>query len=549
MQVQQVIRAGSARVLAGALVALLSISGRPVFAFGQTPAPPAPPVHVLADAGQAVAQAAAPTQAPAATTHRLTVDDAVAMALESNLSIKAERLSPQIQDYSVVQARASWAPVVFTGFRKLSDATPPNSFLAGSAATITNSSFGNTTGVQQQLPWGGGNYDVRWSGSRSETTSFTNFNPQISSSFDVTFTQPLLANFGIDSVRRQVWTSQNLREISDVQLRQNIVVTTRNVRNAYWDLVAAIANLEVAQQALDLARQSLKDNQTRVEVGTMAPIDIIEAEAEVARNEESVIVATNGIERAQDQLRVLISNPDQPDFWTMRIEPAEQAVMVPVTLDVDTAVGNALASRGDLVTARRQLDNTLIDVKYYKNQRMPALDLNLSYGMVGLGGTQFQFADTGFPPEVIGQTQRSFGSVLSDVFGNDYKNWSVGFQISYPIGMSTADAGLAQARLQQTQAETNLKNMEMLITTSVRDVARQVTTNQKRVEATQKARELAERRLEAEQKKFNVGLSTTFVVFQLQRDLANQRAREVAAIIDYNKSLVDFEAVQQAPIR
>jgi len=547
MQVQQLIRAGSARVLAGALVAVLSISGRPVFASGQAPAPP--PADLRVSVGQAVAQAQAPAQAPAATTHQLTVDDAVAMALESNLSIKADRLSPQIQDYSVAQARANWAPVVFTGFRKLSDATPPNSFLAGSAATITNSSFGNTTGVQQQLPWGGGNYDVRWSGSRSETTSFTNFNPQLSSSFDVTFTQPLLANFGIDSVRRQVWTSQNLREISDVQLRQNIVVTTRNVRNAYWDLVAAIANLEVAQQALDLARQSLKDNQTRVEVGTMAPIDIIEAEAEVARNEESVIVATTGIERAQDQLRVLISNPEQPDFWTMRIEPTEQAVMVPTTLDVDAAVGNALANRGDLVTARRQLDNTLIDVKYYKNQRMPALDLNLSYGMVGLGGTQFQFADTGFPPEIIGQTERSFGSVLNDVFGNDYKNWSVGFQISYPIGMSTADAGLAQARLQQAQAETNLQNMEMLITTSVRDVARQVTTNQKRVEATQKARELAERRLEAEQKKFNVGLSTTFVVFQLQRDLASQRAREVAAIIDYNKSLVDFEAVQQAPIR
>jgi outer membrane protein TolC len=222
--------------------------------------------------------------------------------------------------------------------------------------------------------------------------------------------------------------------------------------------------------------------------------------------------------------------------------------MVPVSLDVDAAVRNAIDTRGDLITARRQLDNTLIDVRYYKNQRMPALDLNVTYGLVGLGGTQFEYG-SGFPPPVIGQSERGFGSVLGDVFGNDYKSWSVGFQLSYPLGMSVADASLAQARLQQVQAETNLRSMEMLVTTSVRDVARQVTTNQKRVEATQKARELAERRLEAEQKKFNVGLSTTFVVFQLQRDVASQRAREVAAIIDYNKSLVDFEAVQQAPIR
>ncbi len=548
MQVQQLIGGGSTRVLAGALVALLSISGRPLFASGQTPAPAAPLAHVSVATGQAVAEAAQPAQAPAVTTRRLTVDDAVAMALESNLGIQADRLSPQIQDYSVAQARANWAPVIFTGFSKNNNSTPPESFLSGTAPTITSTSVANVTGVQQRLPWGGGNYDLRWNGSRSETTAFSSFNPRLRSGLDFMFTQPLLANMGIDATRRQVWTSQNLRDISDVQLRQNIVATTRNVRNAYWDLVYANANLSVAQQALDLARQSLKDNQTRVEVGTMAPIDIIEAEAEVARNDEAVIVATNNIERAQDQLRVLISNPEQPDFWTMRIEPTEQAVMVPVSLDVDAAVRNAIDTRGDLITARRQLDNTLIDVRYYKNQRMPALDLNVTYGLVGLGGTQFEYG-SGFPPPVIGQSERGFGSVLGDVFGNDYKSWSVGFQLSYPLGMSVADASLAQARLQQVQAETNLRSMEMLVTTSVRDVARQVTTNQKRVEATQKARELAERRLEAEQKKFNVGLSTTFVVFQLQRDVASQRAREVAAIIDYNKSLVDFEAVQQAPIR
>ena len=541
MQAQQIIRAGSAGVLAGALVAFLSVSGRPVFASGQTPAP----ATSLARSGSEPGQPAA--QAPAATTRRLTVDDAVAMALESNLGIQAERLSPQIQDFSVAQARAAYAPVLNAGFSRTSDTSQRQNQFEAPNPTVSNVGFANTTGIQQQLPWLGGSYTATWQASRSETDSYSSFNPILSSNFTVNYSQPFLRNFQIDFNRRQVSNTINLREIADVQLRQNIVMTTRNVRNAYWDLVAAIANLEVAQQALDLARQSLKDNQTRVEVGTMAPIDIIEAEAEVARNEESVIVATNSIERAQDQLRVLISNPEQPDFWTMRIEPAEQAVMVPISLDVDAAVGNALDNRGDLVTARRQLDNTLIDVRYFKNQTMPNVDLNFTYRVSGTGGTLIDYE--GFPPLNMGETTTGFSSVLRNLLDQSYPRWTIGVQFAYPIGTSQAEAALAQARLQQTQAEANLQNMEMLITTSVRDVARQVTTNQKRVEATQKARELAERRLEAEQKKFNVGLSTTFVVFQLQRDLASQRAREVAAIIDYNKSLVDFEAVQQAPVR
>jgi len=542
MRVQQAIRMSSRSVVAGTLVALLSISGRPVFASGQAVATKTPVAR--AAEGQIAPQPAP----PAGAVQRLTVDQAVAMALESNLGIQADRLNPQIQDFSLAQARAAWAPAVFGGFSRNSTASPPDSFLSGVAPTITSRSFSNTTGVQQQLPWGGGRYDLRWSASRSETTAFSSFNPRLSSRLDFSFAQPLLANFGIDFTRRQVWTTQNLRDIADLQLRQSIVATTRAVRNAYWDLVGAIANLEVTQQSLDLARQSLRDNRTRVEVGTMAPIDIVEAEAEVSRNEESVIVADSQIRSAEDRLRALVSNPARPGFWEMTIEPTESAVLLPVEIDVQAAVRNALANRTDLFTAQRQLDNTGIDVRFYKNQRMPSLDLNVTYGLVGLGGTQLEYG-SGFPPPLIGQSQRSFTDVLADVFGNEFRSWSVGFQVSYPIGTSQAEAALAAAQLQQTQAQTNLRNLELQVATSVRDVGRQVSTNLKRVEATQRAREFAERRLEAEQKKFSVGLSTSFFVFQVQRDLALARVRELTAIIDYNKSLVDLEAVQQVPIR
>jgi outer membrane protein TolC len=546
MRVQHMIRAGSGIGAVALLVGLVSISGRQVFASGQAPAP-AP--ALAAAAAQAVQQAATQPAAPVAgPARRLTVDEAVSMALESNLGIKADRLGPQIEDDAVAQARGAFAPNVFSGLTRNSNTQQTQSFTQAASPTFTNTGFTNTTGIQQRLPWAGGSYDIRWTGARSETTAYSNFNPQLSSSLTFNFQQPLLRNFSTDANRRAVWNTENLRRIADLRLRQSIVSTTRTVRNAYWDLVGAMANLQVAQQSLDLARQSLKDNQTRVEVGTMAPIDIVEAQAEVARNEESVIVAQSLIENAQDNLRVLIMNPDLPDFWTTRFEPAETAELKPVAIDIDKAVTTALADRTDLLTAKRQLDNTQIDVHYYRNQRLPSVDLNLTYGLTGTGGTQFTFGD-GYPPQIESQTVKGFGSVLGDVFHRVYPAWTLGFQIGYPIGTSQADAALAGARLQQTQAQTNLRNLELQVAASVRNVGRQVETNLKRVEATQKARELAERRLEAEQKKFSVGLTSSFIVFQVQRDLAVARFNELAAIIDYNKSLVNFAAVQETPLQ
>jgi outer membrane protein TolC len=531
---------------------VLSVCGRDVFAAGQVAEPP-----MLAAAARALAaqpqvqQPATPQPAPpAGPVKHLSVDEAVTMALDANLGIKADRLSPQIQDFALAQARAAWAPSFFSQFSKSDNSNPQDNFLAGATSTITDQSFANATGVSQQLPWYGGRYILQWSASRLETTSYSNFNPKLRSQLNLQYTQPLLRNFQIDTARQQVSTSQNLREIADLTLRQSIVSTTRSVRNAYWDLVFTIANLRVAQQSLDLARESLRNNRTRVEVGTMAPIDIVEAEAEVARNEESVIVAATAIERAQDQLRALVMNPTQPDFWNVRFEPAEAPDLKAQPVDVEAAVRNALENRTDILADKKNLDTTRVNVRYYRNQRLPSVDFNLSYTAVGLGGTQFEYDTSSgrLPPPIISQAQRSFRSVLGDVFTNDYANWTVGVTVGYPIGTSISEAALAEARLQQTQDETNLKNLELFVATTVRDTGRQVQTNLKRVEVTQKARELAERRLEAEQKKFTVGMSDTFRVLQAQRDLALARNAELRSVIDYNKSLVDFEAIQQAPL-
>lgn len=528
-------------VAALAFVLMLSGSGTTVFAGGQSqPQTPPAPVAQLAPA-----QADQPT----GPVRQLTADEAVSMALEQNLGLRADRMTPQIQDLSVAQAHAAFTPVFLSNIRTASNESPSSSFLSGAAQTINDDQFTSNLGVQQNMRWGGGSYEVTWAGSRTRTTGFTSFNPQLRSSLNAQYTQPLLRNFAIDSFRQQLQQNLKQREIADVQLREAIAQTTRIVRNAYWDLVAAIANHQVQTESLQLAREQLRNNRTRVDVGTMAPIDIVEAEAEVARNEEAVIVSEGNIRSFEDRLRALIADPTSPDFWTMQISPTDQPALTPQKpIDVNAAVNNALENRTDIIRTRKQLESVDINVRYFVNQRLPDVNLQATYGLIGLGGTQFEFGQGGFPPPIIGQTGRGFGSVLGDVFRNQFPSWTLGVSVGYPLGRSQAEAGLARARLQSQQAQVSLRNLELQVTTAVRDAGRQVNTNLKRVQATSVARQLAEQRLAAEQKKFNVGMSQTFIVFQAQRELTAARNNELRAIIDYNRSLIDFEAIQQVPL-
>jgi outer membrane protein len=328
-----------------------------------------------------------------------------------------------------------------------------------------------------------------------------------------------------------------------------VVQTGRNVRNAYWDLVYARNNLDVQRQSLSLAQQSLRDNRSRVEIGTMAPIDIIEAQAEVARREESVILAEAQISRAEDRLRSLISNPSQPDFWTMRIEPTDEAGFTPVNVDVEGAVRAALDKRTDLAVSKKTIESNDISIRYLRNQSLPDVTTSINYSALGLGGTQRQLqVIPGQPPTILSSRDRSFGSVIGDAFGGAYPTWNFNVQLSYPIGNSNAEANLARARLQNQQAERQLESQKLNVATQIRDLARNVQTNGKRVEATRSARALSEERLRAEEKKFQAGMTSSFLVFQAQRDLSQARNNELQAIIDYLKSVVDFQTAQEAPL-
>lgn len=511
-------------------------------------------VVLLAASGMQVSVSAQEAAAPAAQApqvRRLTVEEAVELALENNLGIRIARYDPQIQDLNVLGARANWAPTFTSTFQQNSSSNPPQNLLAGATVNVTNGQTLSNFGIQQSLRHGG-SYQVGWDATRSTTNSLlTSFNPQLRSNLSLNFTQPLLRGWDIDNIRQQLQSSQKNREIADVDVRETLATTTRTVRRSYWDLAYAIANLAVQQQSLDLARQSLRDTRARIEIGTTPPIDVVQDEAEVALREEAVIVAEAGIAQAEDTLRALVFDPRSPDFWTMRIETTDLPPFQVTQVDTDAAVRNALSRRTDLERSRKLVELNDVSVRFLRNQTLPEVTASFDYGLTALGGTQITRAQTGnpfLPGEIIDVTNRRFFPVLSDLFGFDAPRWTAQLNISYPLGTSTQEANLARTRLQQTQLQTQISQQELNITTQVRQTARNVTTNQQRVQTLRVSREAAERRLDAEQRKFTAGTSTNFLVFQAQRDLALARNNELRAILDYNQSVVDLETVQEVPL-
>jgi len=509
----------------GALALPVSVSGQPVSASG-TGGPQAPQA-----AGSGVVK-------------KLSVDEAVQLALEQNLDLQVQRVNPRVQELNIQTARTAWTPNFTSGLSN-SNATNSNyNRYAASGSTLTTDRLQWSFGANQQLPWGG-NYDVSWGSGRTKTNNAFDFtNPVLGSNITASYTQSLMRNFSIDGARQQLLISRKNREISDMQLRQTVLATIRNVKSAYWNLSYAVASLAVQQQTLDLARESLKNSEARVKVGTLAPMDVIQSQAEVASREESVIRAQATVAQTEDQFRALIMDPQTPGFWDMKFELSDAPAFQAQVVDVDAAVRKALDVRTDLTQQRKTIEENDITLRYMRNQTLPDVNVQASYSMNATGGTTYNYDDSG---NFLSITKIGYGSVLNSLLRRDLPTWSFMLRVNYPIGKSSAEASLASARLQYEQAKTQLRSAELGVTAEVRNAARNVTTNQKRVESTRTARELQERKLEAEQKKFAAGMSTTFFVLQAQRDLATARNAELQAILDYTRSVVDFETVQQAP--
>src|SRR5262245_24735373 len=486
-------------------------------------------------------------QDPARPVRELQLSEVVQLALEKNLDISVERLNPQGVDFQIAAIRNAYKPVA-TSTVGHTDTVRLPSVLLNAGTQVNNATTTYNFGVLQNVSRWGGSSSLNWSNNRVETSdSFSNFNPTFTTGLVFAYTQPLLRGLFMDNQRQQLQITQINREISEESLRSTVTQTLANVRNAYWDLVFARNSVDVAQRALELADKLVEDNRARVEVGTLAPLDIVQAEAESANRRQTLAVAEAALATAELALKRFIVSGTEDPLWRSELRPIDLPSVEPAPTDIEGAVRKALERRTDLVTARRNLDTSDVNMRYYRNQSLPALDLLGSYGGQGIGGTQFTRSGSGVTSVVTGTVPGGYFDALGLLRRLNYPNWNVQLNLSYNIGASQADAQYARSRLQKNQSQQRLRALELQVATEVTNAALSVQSNLKRVEAAVAARELAEKRLEAEQSKFEVGMSTNFFVVQAQRDLRDAQNAELRALADYRKSLVVFERSQEAP--
>jgi outer membrane protein TolC len=504
-------------------------------------------------AGLDAIQAGAPPSAgaaqaqPARPVREVRLSEIVALALEKNLDISVERLNPQGVDLQIAAIKNQFLPVATSTIGQRDQVRLPNSLLNG-GTRVNNTTTTFNFGVTQDLNLFGGSYSMTFNNNRIETSdTFSNFNPSFTTGLTLAYTQPLLRGLFIDQQRQQLLITQINREISEDNVRATVTQTLANVRNAYWDLVFSRSAVDVAQRALQLADKLVEDNRARVEVGTLAPLDIVQAEAEAANRRQALAVAEATLQTAELALKRYIVSGTEDPLWRQELRPIDLPSLEPAPTDIEGAVRKALERRTDLVNARRSLESSDVSLRYFRNQTLPALDFTTSYAAQGIGGTQFIRTGSGLNSVITGTVPGGYGNALSLLAQRDFPNWNMQLNLSYNIGGSQADAQLARARLQRNQSQQRLRALELQVATEVTNAALSVQSNVKRVEAAVAARELAEKRLEAEQSKFEVGMSTNFFVVQAQRDLRDAQNAELRALADYRKSLVIFERVQEAP--
>jgi outer membrane protein TolC len=492
-----------------------------------------------------IATTASAQAVPAADTLRLSLEDAVRRAVENNPDLAIVRLGTEVEAAHVGETRSAYTPVLSTMLGRSSNVAPPSNFLFGNQRIDTNDWF-SSTGVRQRLPWGAGTWNISWDTARTTNGNpLSSFDPSLQSGFQVAFSQPLLKDRKMDAARQQYVIAKRNQASSELRFRESVVQTVAAVKQAYWTLKATIANVAVQQRSLELAQELVRQNKARVDVGQAPPLDLVQAESEVALRRENLIRANTTAGDAEDHLRRLIVDPADASFWRLHLDPVEEPAGGQLP-DVDAAVARALDQRYDLARARNELGNASTNVDFFKDQKLPDVRLEASYRGSGLGGTEFVRSGS-FPGVVTGSLNTGFADVLGQMFRNDYPTWSFGVTVSYPLGGGYEEAGLARAEVERRQAAQRVASLQLQAAETIRQAARQVRSAVERVDAAQAGATWAGQRFDAEQRRYEVGLSTTFLVTQAQRDLVQAQVNLLQATLDHQSSLVNFEALQQAP--
>ena len=475
------------------------------------------------------------------TEKQLSLDDCIVGALKSNLGLAVEVYNPQLADISVTQAKEKFVPSLYLGYNKQETNQPSFSWIDAANQVEVQSSdyYGQLT---QEIPTGG-NFQLTLYSYQTETTAnFQTINPRYGSQIRFDITQPLLKDFGFKVSQREIIIAKNNTAISEIQLKQTLLDTIYSVEEAYWNFVGSIENYKVMQQSLKLAQDLLEKNTREAEVGMLAPIEVLTARSEVARREADILQAESLIRSTEDQLKTILNLSSKADIDLTKIVPTDTPTFERRDVSLEEALSMGLQLRPDLQSIRTDLKNKDLDLGYAKNQLLPELNVQASFWSPGLSGTQLLYED-GNPltGNVIGTVPGKSSDALQDAFRFKYKNWTIGLTLSVPITSIVTRAQYAQARVSLEQAKVNLQNQEQQAFLEIRNAVRDVQTNYKQVQAYKLARELAQEKLEAEQKKLRVGLATNYEVLLHQRDLADAQSSELRAVIDYNLALAALD--------
>lgn len=500
-------------------------------------------------AGQQVAQHQAAADSGSVTPMELTLEDAVRLALENSNEINVARASRDIAVLDQAAARGVWDPLfqprAFTERR----VTPVASVIGGGPnGRIEQNMVVGDLALNGLMPWGG-SYSLSFNSTRMTTDNlFVTLNPQFPSSFAFNVRQPLLRGFAIDDNRRRIQVAQRSVGLSDAQFTRAATTLVANVERAYWDLVFARRNEEVQQRALEQARTQAASNRRQVSQGVLAPIDVVEADTQVAIFEQNVAQAREATARAETALKVLMASEWTAAIWSRPLVPTTSLGQPVPTLRYEESTRAALAARPEISEIEAAVEINDINRRYFADIARPQVDLLGSYAVAGLAG-RLADRDLSFfgggniaatvPPLLLG----GVGDSLSNAFTARFPTLRVDLAMTVPLTNRTAEANVARTAVERRRLNLQRQQLEQLVAAEVRSAIDAISTGETRVRAAAAARSLAEQQFESEERRFQAGLTTLFFVLQRQTALVAAEGRELLARAELNKAISDFRRV------
>ena len=477
----------------------------------------------------------------------LSLNDAIKRALENNNDIEIARDDVRFAETQLRALQGVYDPF-YTITPQYQKNIQPVTFITSGAPSgkLSTSQFSFDPTITKSFARGGGTYALQFNNSKNTTSAINStLNPFWSSNLSLTITQPLQRNRSIDNNRRQIRIQKKRLEQSDADFRLRTIDVITRVQNAYWDLVFALRDQQNQLENLNLSRENLRRVEAQISVGTQAPLARAEVQTELANRESTLLLAVQTVSIAENNLKQLIAKDATASEWSAQITPTDTPKFDATPVNLNDALKEARDNRPELRRLRLQTDITQIDLQYFKNQMRPQIDLQSTFATTGLAGSPCLTCQAVAPLFLQG----SYSKTLSNLFSFDTRNIAVGVAIQIPLRNTTAKANFAGARIQQEQLEASTRSQDQVIEVDVRNAAQAVETSRRRVLAARDARANAEMQLEGEQRLYQVGRSTTFLLFQRENALTNARNAELRAETDYNKALADLQRATSTTLR